>query len=236
MDSELESMFDRADELISDLEDEYNNCLKAQKVSERAKNLAPEIVVKLRSALDHAMRWAWNKHVSPNLVEQDRKRAHVYFPITSGLGSFRSRLGEGRMSDLDKVHKKLYDFLLRKQPFSAEENRWLDLLTKIAAEGKHIRLTPQKLTEKMRRITVSTPSGAVSWDASSVRFGAGVAIMGAPVDPVTQRVVPTRGVVERLDILVVFVFDTYGVDVLTFCKEACQKTRALIEEMVDYIE
>jgi hypothetical protein len=234
MDSELESMLDRADELLGDLEDEYNDCLKTQKVSERAKNLAPEIVVKLRSALDHTMIRAWDKYVSPNLSEQDRSRTrkHVYFPITSDSDSFRSRLGEGRMSDLDKVHKKLYDFLLMKQPFSAKENRWLDLLTKIAAEGKHIRLTPQKLTEKMKRITVSSPSGAVSWDASSVRFGAGVAIMGAPVDPVTQRVVPTRGVVERVDILVAFVFDTYGVDVLAFCKEACQKTRALIEEMV----
>jgi hypothetical protein len=234
MDSELASMLDRADELFGDLEGEYKNCLKAKKVSERAKNLAPEIVVKLRSVLDHAMIRAWDKYVSPHLSEQDRSRTrkHVYFPITSNLESFRSKLGEGRMGDLDKVHKNLYDFLLSKQPFSAEENRWLDLLTKIAAEGKHIQLPPQKLTEKIGRITVSSSTGAVSWDASSVRFGAGVAIMGAPVDAVTQRVVPTPGVTQRVDILVAFMFDTHGRDALAFCKEACQKTRALIKEMV----
>jgi len=139
------------------------------------------------------------------------------------------------MANLDKAHKGLYDFLLKQQPFSSMDNRWLDLLTKIAAEGKHVRLTPQKLTEKIGRITVSSLGGTVSWDASSVRFGSGVAIMGAPVDPVTQRVVPTRGVTQRVDILVAFVFDTYGVDALAFCREACQKTRVLIEEMVNVL-
>jgi len=235
MDLELESMLARADELLEDLEDEYKNCLKAKKVSERAKNIAPEIVVKLRSALDHMMRRAWEKHVAPNLAEKDRKSARVFFPVVGNLDAFRSTLGRGAMADLDKVHKNLYDFLLEKQPFSSEQNRWLDLLAKIAGEGKHVRLTPQKLTEKIGRISVSSPGGTVSWDASSVRFGAGVSIMGAPVDPVTQRVVPTRGVTQRVDILVAFMFDTYGVDALGFCKEACQKTRVLVEEMVNVV-
>lgn len=235
MDSELESMLDRADELLGDLEDEYKNCLKAEKVSERAKNLAPEIVVKLRSVLDHTMRRAWEKYIAPNLLEKDRKHAHVYFPIVSNLGNFRSTLGQGGMADLDKSHKELHDFLLKQQPFSSTDNRWLDLLAKIAAEGKHVRLTPQKLTERIRRINVSSPSGTVSWDASSVRFGAGVTIMGAPVDPVTQQIVPTPGVTQKVDILVAFMFDTYGVEALTFCRETCKKTRALIEEMVNVL-
>jgi hypothetical protein len=225
-------MLKRADELLKDLEGEYQKCLEAQKVSERAKNLAPEVVVKLRSALDHAMRWAWNKHVSPNLVEQDRKSANVYFPITSDLHSLQSTLGRAGMYNSNKTYKHLYDFLLKKQPFSAEENRWLDILNSIAVEGKHIRLTPQKLTERMRQISVSSPSGTVSWNASAVRFGAGVSIMGAPVDPATQRIVPTPEVTQRVNILFAFVFDTYGVNALGFCKEACQKTKALIEEMV----
>jgi len=235
MELELESMLDRADELLGDLEDEYKDCLKAKKVSERAKNLAPEIVVKLRSALDHTMRRAWEKHVASNLAEKARRSVRVYFPIVGNLDAFRLTLGQGGMADLDKAHKDLHDFLLKQQPFSSTDNRWLDLLAKIAVEGKHIRLTSQKLTEKIDRITVSSPGGRVSWDASSVKFGAGVAIMGVPIDPVTQRVVPTRGVTQRVDILVAFVFDTYGVDALAFCREACQKTRVLIEEMVSIL-
>jgi hypothetical protein len=231
MASELESMLDRADELLKDLEDEYRKCLESQNVTERARNLTHEVLDKLRSVLDHAMARAWRKYVAPNLVEKDRQRARVYFPITSDLASLRSTLGRGYMSDLDKVHKKLYDFLLEKQPFSAQENRWLDLLTKIAGEGKHVQLTPQKRSET-RRIRVSGHGGEVSWDTSSVKFGGGVSVLGAPIDPRTQRIVPTPGVTERVEIWVSFICEGYGVNALGFCKEACQKTRALIEEMV----
>jgi hypothetical protein len=55
MDTQLASMLGRADELLMELEDEYNNCLKAQNITERAKNLTHEVLEKLRSALDHTM-------------------------------------------------------------------------------------------------------------------------------------------------------------------------------------
>jgi len=235
MDSELESMLDRADELMGDLEDEYEKCLQAHNVTERVKNLAHEVLEKLKNTLDHTMRRAWGKYIAPNLLEQDRKNARVYFPAVSNLDSFHSTLRRGGMTDLDKVHKNLYDFLLKKQPFSSKDNRWLNLLTKIAAEGKHIRLTPQKRTET-KRIKVSGLGGNVSWDPSSVRYGAGVSILGAPVDPRTQRIVPTPGVSEQVEIWGSFIFEGYGVNALGFCKEACQKTRTLIEEMVNVLQ
>lgn len=231
MDSELESMLDRADELLGDLEDEYNNCLKSQNITKRAQNLTHEVVEKLRHALDHAMGGAWDEYVSPHLSEKDRNSARVYFPIVNDLQHFRSTLGRGSMKDLDEVQKNLYDFVLKKQPFSAQENQWLDLLNKIAAEGKHVTLTPQKRIET-RRISVSGRGGKVSWDESSVKFGDGVSILGAPIDPSTQRIVPTPEVTEQVEIWVSFLLDDYGLNALGFCKEACRKTRALIEEMV----
>ena len=234
MNPELESMLDRADEILRDLETECNKCLKAKKVTDRAKNLAPEVLAKLKSVLDHMMSKAWEKHIAPNLSEQARKHARVYFPIASDLNSLHSTLGRGSMADLDQVNKKLYDFLLKKQPFSSEENQWLDVLARIAGEGKHVRLIPQKLTERISRIKVTgSAGGSVSWDPSSVKFGAGVSIMGASVDPKTQRVVPAPGVTEKVEILFAFIFDSYGVNALGFCEEACQKTRALVEEMVN---
>ncbi len=236
MDPELESMLDRADELIRDLEAEYKNCLKAQNVSERAKNLTHEVLEKLKNVLDHTMRRAWRKYIAPNLLERDRERVLVYFPIASDLHSFRSILGRANKGNVDKVHKNPYSFLLKKQPFSSKENQWLELLAKIAPEGKHVELIPQKRTET-RRITVSGPGGgSVSWDQSAVKFGAGVSVVGAPIDPRTQRIVPTPGVTEQVEIWVSFIFDSYGVNALGFCKEACQKTRVLIKEMLDVLQ
>jgi hypothetical protein len=231
MDSGLASMLKRAEELLQDLEDEYQKCLESKDVTERAQNLTHEVLDKLRSSLDHAMARAWIKYVAPNLSDKDRQRARVYFPIASDLDSLRSTLGRGYMSDLDKTCKNLYIFLLDKQPFSNQENRWLDLLTKIAGEGKHVQLTPQTRTET-RRISVSGHGGEVSWNQSSVKFGGGVSVLGAPINPSTQRIVPTPGVTERVEIWVSFTLEGYGVNALGFCKEACQKTKALIEEMV----
>lgn len=228
-------MLARADELLIELEDEYNNCLKAQNITERAKNLTHEVLEKLRSALDHTMMIVWNKYIAPNLSEQDKSRARVYFPIVGNSNALRSTLGRGCMADLDKVHKNLYDFVLKQQPFSCGENQWLDLLAQIAAEGKHVRLTPQKRKENYR-IKVSGPEGgSVSWDPSSVRFGHGVSVMGVPIDPITQRIVPTPGVTEQAETWVSFIFESYGINALGFCKDACQKTHVLIKEMLSII-
>lgn len=235
MERQLGSMLKRADELLGQLKDEYDGCLKAQDVTERAQNLTHEVLEKLRNALDHTMRQAWNKYIEPNLSERDKKRAIVYFPILSDLNSFRSTLGRGCMANLDEVHKNLYDFLLKKQPFSSEENRWLELLSEVAVEGKHVQLTPQKRSET-RRIKVSRPgSGSVSWDPDSVKFGKGVSVMGAPVDPETQRIVPTPEVTEQLEVWVSFMLEGCGVNALQFCNEACNKTRMLINEMLGLI-
>lgn len=236
MNADLESMLDRADELLKDLEGEYKKSLQAKNVTGRAKNLTHEVLEKLRNALDHTMRMAWGKYIAPNLSEQDRERVLVYFPIGDDLHSYRSRLGRANKGSADKVHKELYNFLLNKQPFSSDQNQWLGLLAKIVPLGKHVKLIPQKRTEEIGRISVSRSSGKVSWSPSNVRFGKGVGIMGALIDPTTQRIIPTPGVNEQVEILVSFVFNNYGIDALRFCKEACEKTRALITEMVNALK
>ena len=232
--SQLESLLNRADELLKELEEEYKNCLQVQNVNEKAQNLTHEVLKKLRSVLDHTMSIAWNKYIAPTLSERDKKRAHVYFPITDSLHAFHSTLGRGCMANLDKTHNNLYDFLLNKQPFSFEEDQWLKLLAEIAAEGKHVRLTPQKKIEN-RRIKVSREGSSVSWDPSSVKFSGGVSVVGAPIDPSTQRIIPTPGVTEQVEIWVSFVLEGYGVNALGFCKEARQKTRVFIEEMLSVL-
>lgn len=231
MDTELESLLDRASELLKDLEGEYGNCLKSQSVTKRAMNLTHEVLEKLRNALDHTMRRAWVKYIAPHLSEKDEERARIYFPIAGDLNSFKSTLGRGGMANLGIAHEDLYDFLLKQQPFSSEQNQWLDRLVKIAAEGKHVRLTPQKRTET-RLMKVSTKHGSVSWDQSAVKFSPGIRIMGAPIDPKTQRIIPTPGVTQQVEIWVSFILPDYGLNALGFCKETYEKTRNLTTEMV----
>lgn len=235
MNLEINSILDRADELLKDLEEEYKDCFQTHKITTRAKNITHEVLEKLRSALDHTMMRAWGKYISPNLSDQQKKRARIYFPVAGDLNSFHSTLGRGFMTNLDKINKKFYDFLLNQQPFTSEDNQWLVLLNKITAEGKHIRLTPQKRIESKRVKVTNSGGGSVSWNPSCVKYGSKVKILGAPIDPRTQRIVPTPGITEKLEIWVSFILEGYNVNALGFCKEAYQKTRLLIEEMFIFI-
>ncbi len=235
MNLEIKSILDRADELLKDLEEEYKDCLQTHTITARAKNITHEVLEKLRSALDQTMMRAWEKYILLNLSDQQKKCARVYFPVAGDLNSFHSTLGRGSMTNLDKINKKLYDFLLNQQPFTSTDNQWLDLLNKIAAEGKHIRLTPQKRIESQRIKVTNSGGGSVSWNPSCVKYGSKVKVLGAPIDPRTQRIVPTPGITEKLEIWVSFILEGYEVNALGFCKEACQKARALVEEMVKFL-
>ena len=238
MDKELESMFTRAEKLLGELEEEYNNCLHAKNVTEEAKHLTHEVLEKLKNVLNHTMIKVWEKIIAPDLSDEDKKKRAISFPTSNSLQSFRSTLGRAKMTGSDKTHKNLYDFLLSKQPFSSSDNQWLGLLSKISGEGKHIRLIPQKRFETRRIKVTKHGMGEVSWDPNSVTFGQKVKpeILEAEVDPKTQRIKPTLGVTEKVEIWVSFNFKDYGINALGFCKEVCQKTRNLVEEMVDTFE
>lgn len=67
MSSQVESMLERADELLRELEDEYKKCLQTHNVTERAQNITHEVLEKLRNTLDHTMRTAWDKYIAPYL-------------------------------------------------------------------------------------------------------------------------------------------------------------------------
>lgn len=223
---------DRAEELLNDLENEYNECLSSHIVSERAINITHEVIEKLRNSFDQTMRRFWEKNISPLLSDRDREKARVYFPITDNdLNSFNSILGRGKIRDLNTIHPQIYNFLLDLQPFKSADNKWLFDLREIANKGKHINLIPQTRIET-QRVNVSEPNvGSVSWDPSSVRFGSGVRIMGAPVNPNTQRIVPTPEVTEQIQTWVAFIIEGFSLNALGFCKEAYKKVRTLLEEM-----
>lgn len=197
--------------------------------------LTHETLQHVRSALDHGMRKVWEQLIAPTLSEGDRNRARVYFPIANDLNSFQSILGRALIKDLKSDHPAFYDFLIKNQPFSDKNNDWLSSLGEISAEEKHIRLVPQTRTEQHRIRVTKEGGGEVSWNPSGVTFGQGVRVFGAPVDPATQRIVPTPGVTERDEVWVAFILDGYGLNALTFCRVAVEKTKTLLDGMMSLI-
>ena len=226
----IAASLDRVDELNRELVAEYNRALHAMHVTARATQLTHEVCERLRSVLDRLARLYWERKIAPPLSEDDRKAAAIYFPVAADQHSFDSTLGRWRWKSVREQHQEISDYLLQKQPFTNASNDWLRILNDLAVQGKHIDLVPQK-REEARRITVARPrDGAVSW-GPGVTFGGGVSVMGAPIDPTTQRIMSTPGVTETIETWVSFVIEGYGVNAAGFCADACRSTRQIAEEM-----
>jgi hypothetical protein len=228
----LEITLATADKRLAELLAEYDVCLYTKAVSPNALQLTHDICGLLRSVLDRTARLYFELHVSPSLTESDRKAAAVYFPITETVESMNSTLGRWRWKSIRHQHQPVCDFLLAKQPFVNPDFAWLNVLNDIAVAGKHIDLIPQTRTEE-RRTTVTRNGGGLVSYGRGVTFGSGATIMGAPVDPRTQRIVPTESLVERIDVWVSFLIKDHNVDAGHFCKLACAGTRLIASEMTE---
>lgn len=229
MHQNLVTSLDRADELLRELLAEYNDCLRKKAVTDRATQLTHDVCEKLRNVLDRTARRYWDLHVAQHISEEDRKIAAVYFPIVPNQANMDSILGRWRWKSVRQQHQLVYDYLLSQQPFMNPSNCWLAVVNDLAIAGKHIDLVPQVKHEE-RRTTVSGPGGSVSW-GSGVTFGSGVSIMGAPVDPRTQRIIPTHGLTEKIETWISFVVVGHNVNAAGLCTEACAGTRRIANEM-----
>ncbi len=225
---------DRADELLKELLAEYETCLRSKSVTDRAVQLTHDVCERLRSVLDRTARRYWEIHISPVITEEDRKAASIYFPIAKNIASMDSILGRWRWKAVRHQHQPAYDYLLAQQPFSNTNNRWLAVIDELAVAGKHIDLVPQTRTEE-KRITVSRGGGSVTYNPAAVKFGSAgtVRLAGALVDPRTQRIIPTDGVTERVELWVSFVISSHNINAAGLCKEACAGTRRIATEMSD---
>jgi hypothetical protein len=233
----IETTLKAAEKNLAALLSEYDQCLHKKSVTPDAKQLTHDICVQLKSALDRIARRYWEIHLSPKLDEVSRSKAKIYFPAANKQEGLDSSLGLWRWKSVRGEHQPLYDYLLSQQPFSDRKNRWLAVVNDLSVQGKHIDLVPQTRTEGTR-INVSNAAGAsVNWNPALVRFGGGpgaqVHFAGAPIDPATQRIVPTSGVTERIEVWVSFVIEGYGVNAGGFCKDACRETRRITQEMTD---
>ena len=234
MDAELEGVFDRADELVRELQEEYQRCLATQRVSERAKNLFHEVLIKIRSALDMTMFRVWKKYGEPNLSEAKRRGAEkrIYFPISDDQTAFRKWARERGLSSLPQANKRLYEAIERAQPWSTKRPD-LRHLRDLANLAKHVRLVPQ-VTERRPAKMAAGPQGTVVF-TEGVEFHA-ERIVGAPVNPETHQPMPTEDVNVRDVTWVSFVVEGYDVvDPTAFCMCLCQDTRRFVARLTGFL-
>ncbi|NHT77537.1 hypothetical protein G8E10_17625 [Rhizobiaceae bacterium CRRU44] len=223
-------VFQRAEEILAELEGDYRHALKKKEVSARTKQLCHDLFEKLRSGLDRSARRYFELHVSPSLSPEDREAAAIYFPVATDEHAFSSIMGRWRWKSVKDKHAGLAGYLLSLQPFINSDNRWLEILNNLSNEGKHIDLAPQTRREE-RQVTVSRPGGGSVSYGPGVTFGGGVSIMGVPIDPRTQRVMPNSVLTENIVVWVDFTFEKHGVSAITFAREALAKSKAIAQEM-----
>lgn len=232
MSKTLEAQLIRINELINELETEYDKCLDKKDVSDKARVVTHEIIEKISNVLDQTARFLWEKFLASDLSNSEKQKAIIYFPKSEDEHSFKSILGRWMVKDLETKYPKILNFFLSKQPFINEANKWLENVGKLASQ-KHIDLVPQK-REEITHIRISSQSGTVHLISERVKFGSGVSILGAPVDPTTQRIIPTLGVEEKIEKWTSFVLEGYDLDALGFCKDSYNKVKNIVEEALSF--
>jgi len=220
---------DRAEELLDELEAEYNKSLNNKLVSDRALVISHEIIEKLSNILDQTAFKIWSKIVAINLSNKEKSKIEkrIYFPAQLEEEDFNNKLTEWKAKNAQTTYPNLYNFFKKLQPFNSPNNLWIKYLKELASK-KHVGLIPQKRQE-ITNITYSNVYGTVIFTAESVKFGSGASILGAPVNPVTQRIVPTPGVNEKIEKWITFKFEGYDLDALGFCKNAYIQTKNITE-------
>lgn len=230
MDSELQGILDRADELTEEFRKEFERCIENMSVTERAKNIFHEVLIKLRSALDITMSRVWSKYVSPDWPQQ-KEKPKIYFPIRDDQQSFEDEMKRYGMQNLQTLNEDLYNLIVKAQPFVSEKKTLSDFRS-MANLGKHTGFVLQKLESK-EAIKITSPKGTMIY-TKGTEFPSSQ-IMGASVDPKTQRVIPTSEVKDEEIVWVQCSLDDYGYDPLIFCLTLCQDIRGFLQKMSKFL-
>ncbi|GBR17552.1 hypothetical protein [Asaia spathodeae] len=227
MHDDIKLPIERAEQFLREMEAEYKKCFAIKSVTPLAQQLTHDVCEKIKSSLDRIAYHYFTQWIKPSLAADDVAKARIYFPIADDHHSFESTLGNWRWKAVRGQHLNFYDRVRKLQPYEDNSYKWLSIVSKLANHGKHVGLTPQTKLEETITTVTRVGGGGVSW-GSNVIFGEGVSIMGAPVDPRTQRIRTTPGVTERQEIWVSFLIDGYDVNALEFCKDAVFKTKIIL--------
>lgn len=150
MDAEMAGVLDRTGELIKELEREYDVHVKEDIITERARNLFHEALVKMRSALDMCMCRIWERCVPDSLSDKERRYAERSrgFPICDDHAGFDRKLASMKLESIEHSYPEIYSLLIQPQPFKTGKDD-LKLLRDMANLGKHVRLVKQSRSARM---------------------------------------------------------------------------------------
>lgn len=214
--NDIEAVLIKAEKSLPQIEAEYLKCLREEKIPDSLLVEIKDYLSNLRSALDYA----WHK--IPNVSDG-------YFPIANSVADFAGKTS--------KINSQYSTVLERYQDYNS--NSWIKCFSLFRNKNTHVTLVPQKRVESQRITSTHNGGGSVSWDPGSVRFGSGVFINGAPVNPFTQMPVSTPDTVVQKEIWVDFVFDgssispdfPQGVSALPFLKKSLQSVLNIITDL-----
>lgn len=224
----IQAQINRAKDILPKIEREYNNSLHTQNIEENLKLDIQSFCGHLRSALDYLANDIVEKYC-PNAKNGDR----LYFPITDNDSSFKQRMIDS-YPNLQTNCPDIYVLLESVQPYLKSENKWLSQFNKINNENKHSDLVEQVRTET-NQVNVTSPNGgSVSW-GPGVTFGAGVQIMGVPVDPRTQLPVPNNIIKTEIITWVDFKFYNVDVSALWLLKESLKQIVNINSQIINFL-
>jgi hypothetical protein len=211
---DITALLAEGDAQIALVQKEYQEALQQQHAGATLRVRIKNVLENQRSALEYL---ANGLHEALGGAPSKR----VYYPVSFAPKDFASLI-KGQMPAV-QAGSSLYKAIETGQPYKPGYV-WIGHLAVLTRENKHHRLTPQ-IRDETRVVQVGMlGGGAVQYrpqqaGKGGVRFGVGVSIGGVPIDPATQRPVPspTQTVVER--IYVDWQFDDPRVSVLQTLRE-----------------
>lgn len=228
--NEINALITRARKQLQEIKSEYDKSLHEQKISDLLKVDIKNFCENLRSTLDYLAHTVRETHC-PNA----NARTRFYFPIFQNNQSYTSQMSNW-YSGLNTAAPALYQYLESIQPYQ-QGFEWLGKFNKLNNENKHGNLVEQTRHEEVKKITAhSNSSGSeVSWDPSSVRFGAGVHIHSVPVDPSTQMPVPSGAQTITKTIWVDFKFVGIGESAISLLETSLAGIESIVSEVKKHV-
>ena len=220
--------------------EEYRISIENGVVTLRAKIITHQALSLCRHALDHAMRFYWNKKVYDLLPEEKKERIHlIYFPVSWNEKQFLNKLENNNLKDLEIHDPKIYDFLFNCQYFNNDNYRWLQILNRLAGKGKHEQLIEQKRIYFTHYTLEYAPEGKIIWRVSTTKLDPNNIAKKRYEYIGSEELPENRGFKETVKQRPAFAImkpkgsedsEYYEYDAFFYCQEIREKTIELLEE------
>lgn len=215
--------------LLKRIEDQYMVIKSIYDDSLYKKEIPIELKIEIKNYLENAK--SVLDYLAHDVCEKlEIISQQIYFPIVArdkNIQSYRGFIAR-HLHQLEIKHNKLFNFFESIQPYNSGQE-WLGDFATICNDSKHQHLTPQIRHESERIVSQHVNGGNVSWDPSAVRFGQGVFINGASVNPLTQLPVSTPLTTITREVWISFLFMD-NIDAFSMLKKIKEEIPIIVNE------